>query len=162
MSSPRRLETRLGLPRRIGVALALAEDPEHPPHVGERLPARPVDGLEGGAGLRRTLVERGQPGAGLDDDHAHMVRHDVVQLAGDPVALVLDRATVSFVAVGLEDPGALLDRGLVPAARPHPVAERPDDRDRDERRDESREGGRRADLREGQGRERGRHDRGPT
>ena len=61
--------------------------------------------------LLRSPVERGQPGAGLDDDHADMMRDDVVQLAGDPLALVLDGPPRAVLAFGLLEARVLLDRG---------------------------------------------------
>ena len=80
-------------------------------------------------------VERGQPGPGLDHDHADMMRDDVVELAGDPLALVLDGPARPLLALGLLEPGVLLDRGGVPASGPSPVAEREDDDDRQHRLD---------------------------
>ena len=81
-------------------------------------------------------VERGQPGPGLDHDHADMMGDDVVQLAGDPLALVLDGAARSLLALGLLEAGVLLDRGGVAASRPSPIAEGQHDDDGKHRLDE--------------------------
>ena len=74
--------------------------------------------------LLRSPLERGQAGPGLDDDHADVVGHDVVQLAGDPLAFVLDRPPRALLALGLLEAGVLLDRGGVATAGVRPVAER--------------------------------------
>ena len=89
----------------------------------------PVDRLERRPGSVGSSLERCQAGAGLDHDHADMVGHDVVQLARDPLAFVLDGATGPLVAFGLLQTGVLLERGVVAAARSRPVAEGPDDPD---------------------------------
>ena len=127
--------------RRAGVVAAsrrpgrVAQHAQHPPHVGQRLATGPVDGLERRAHALRPPVERGQSGAGLDHDHADMMRDDVVELAGDPLALVLDRAARSLLALGLLQPGVLLDRRGVLAPGPRPVPEGEDDDDREHRLD---------------------------
>ena len=65
--------------------------PEHPAHVGQGEATGRVDRLERAARLLRSPVEGAQRAAGLDHDHADVVRHRVVQLAGDPLALFQDR-----------------------------------------------------------------------
>ena len=73
----------------------------------------------------RPPIERGQAGAGLDDDHADMMGDDVVQFAGDPLALVLDRPARPLLALGLLEPGVLLDRRGVAAVGSAPSRRAP-------------------------------------
>ena len=78
--------------QRGGLAVG-AQHPEEPAHLGQRLAG---GGLDGGEvlGLARVVGAEAAPyGLGLDGHHADRVGHDVVQLAGDPGALLLgDRA----------------------------------------------------------------------
>ena len=107
--------------------LLLAQDPEHPAHVGQREAPGGRDRLEGRPGLVRALVDDAQRAARLDHDHAHVVRDHVVQLAGDPLALVADGALGPLVALALEPLRALLERARVQPADPRRVAEQPRD-----------------------------------
>ena len=71
-------------------------------------------------GLGDALVGDGRAERlGLDDDQAHVVRDDVVELLGDPHALLRDRALGEQLALALEPLGALLERldAFAPAAR---------------------------------------------
>jgi hypothetical protein len=88
--------------RRLAVA---AQHPEQPPHLGQGLPRRGLDSGEvlGLAGMLGT-----EPAAyrlGLDRDHADRVRHDVVQLAGDPAALLRGHRGRLRLALSLEAVG---------------------------------------------------------
>ena len=114
-----------------------AQDPEHPAHVGQRLAAGPVDGLERRASAFRSPIERGQSRTGLDDDHADVMGHDVMQLPGDPFAFVVDGPPRALLALRLLEARVLLDRRGVSASRPGPVAERQDDDDGQHRREET-------------------------
>ena len=70
---------------------------------------------------------RGSAGARLDDDDAHVMGDDVVELARDPFALVLDGPRVAFLALALEPGRAFLDLADVGLAFARPDAQRPDD-----------------------------------
>ena len=65
------------------------------------------------------------PDAGLHGDHAHRVGHDVVQLLGDPQALLGQHPRSRLGLLLLEELGALLGRGQPLAARPDGLAQRP-------------------------------------
>ena len=101
--------------------------PEHPAHVGQREAPGGRDRLEGRPRLVGSLLDDPQRATGLDHDHAHVVRDDVVQLAGDPLALVADGALGPLVALALEPLRALLERARVQPADPRRVAEQPRD-----------------------------------
>ena len=58
----------------------------------------------------------------LDDDQAHVVRDDVVELLGDPHALLGDRALGEQLALAVEALGALLERLEARAAAAHEQA----------------------------------------
>ena len=62
------------------------------------------------AAVTRSLGDGGRERLGLDDDQAHVVRDDVVELLGDPHALLGDRALGEQLALALEALGALLKR----------------------------------------------------
>ena len=66
--------------------------------VGQRLPGQPLD--LGDLGLGPVRVEPDQPAGqlGLDRDDGQRVAEDVVQVAGEPVALVLDRQPGDLLA----------------------------------------------------------------
>ena len=99
-------ETRLGGERRVLVG-ALAERPEHPPQLAERLPPRV---LHGGDRAPRPLgvgVEHRLGGLGLHDHHAQAVGHDVVHLPRDAGALLGHRRARLDVALALQALGAL-------------------------------------------------------
>ena len=59
-----------------------------PAHVGQRVAAEPLEVGELGAGPVRVDVEQPVGELGLDRDHGQRVAEDVVQVAGEPVALV--------------------------------------------------------------------------
>ncbi len=70
--------------------------------LGHRGPAARLDREQRLAGLLRLGGHDLAGGTGLDDHHAHVVRHHVVQLTGDAGALVLDRAAQRLVALALQ------------------------------------------------------------
>ena len=80
-------------------------------HVALGLARGAGDGLEGLA--RQLRVDRRDPlaGTGLHDHHADRVRDDVVQLGGDPRALVADRERRELLALALELLRALGEAG---------------------------------------------------
>ena len=65
----------------------LAQHPQHPAHLLERVPAGGLDRAEGVARVGGAAVDDVLPVAGLHGDDAHAVRHDVVQFPGDPQPL---------------------------------------------------------------------------
>ena len=73
------------------------------------------------------LLDHAQGAARLDHHHAHVVRDHVVELAGDPLALLADGALGPLVALPLEPLRPLLERARVQAADPRRVAEQPRD-----------------------------------
>lgn len=82
-------EVRLGLG--LDRPVLVAQDAEDRPDLGERLPRRTLDRREltHDGGVVDAVAQRGA--LGLDDDHRHVVRDDVVQLACDPAPLLDDR-----------------------------------------------------------------------
>ena len=97
-----------GAGTRLAAALvAVPQHPEHPTHLGEGGAAAGLD--RGQRSLRgiRVRPQPVQPHAGLDGDGGHRVRHDVVQLAGDPQPLLVDRPTCHRGPLGLEPRGPL-------------------------------------------------------
>ena len=73
--------------------IAGAQHAEQPPQLGQRLAAAGLDGAERPAGVAG-VAQQLRPGLGLHDHHRHGVRDHVVQLPGDPGAL-LDHGLVS-------------------------------------------------------------------
>ena len=107
-----------GLRREVEVVAVAAHRAEQPPHVGERGAAGLLDAAERLAvlGLRRGQVVA--DGADLEHDHADRVGDDVVQLAGDPRALLGHRDAGRRLALALGVARALLRRlGLLDRAR---------------------------------------------
>jgi hypothetical protein len=101
------------------------QDPQHAAHVGHGPATRPLDGRQGRARVLRPLVD-GQPGGpGLDDHHAHVMADDVVQLARDPVALILDRAIGGTQRGRSLQPCGLGHRVRITPTRLRPVAQGP-------------------------------------
>ena len=81
-------QTRL---RRDRAVVPAGEQAEQPAHLGQPLAARVLDGRQRGTGGVGVGVDGPLAGLGLDDDDAHAVRDEVVQLAGDAGAFVGDR-----------------------------------------------------------------------
>ena len=79
-----------------------AAAPEQPARLGQRLAAGLLDRGERLARRRLLGAEGVALRAGLDDHHAHVVGDEVVQLAGDPRALVGHRLARAQVALALE------------------------------------------------------------
>src|SRR3954447_7404744 len=134
---PEALETGKRRPGLLAAGRRVAEDPEHPAHVGQGCAAGSVDGLESAPCLVGTPIERTQARPCLDHDHAHMMRDDVMELARDPLPLVLDGTAGAVLAFGFLEPGVLLDRRRVSTAGSGPVAEGDHDPDGDHRGDGS-------------------------
>ena len=87
-----------------------AEHAEQPADLGQRLAAARLDGQEGVAGADGVaLGEPARPG-GLHDHRAQRVGDDVVQLAGDPRALLLGSRGGPLGALVLEPLGLLAQR----------------------------------------------------
>ena len=84
---------------RCAVGVLVAEQPEHRPGLGQRLAAGLGDDLEGVLGRVHVGPDDVRADACLDGDQRHAVRDDVVQLAGDPQAL-LDDGPGSVLAGG--------------------------------------------------------------
>ena len=107
----------------LGVALvragrggrAAAEDTEHSPHVAQGQSTRRVDRIDRLACVRRSKLERPTRGTGLDDDDAHVMGHDVMELAGDPFAFVRDRQARLCLPIRLGASRPILDRADVGA-----------------------------------------------
>ena len=64
---------------------------EQPAHLRQCLLAHRADGVERRGGCRRVAFQRHRTSLGLHDHHADVMCDDVVQLAGDAVALGDDR-----------------------------------------------------------------------
>jgi hypothetical protein len=72
----------------FAVPAVLTQDAEQPPHLTQRLAPGALDDPQRGARLLRLLVDHVPADPRLHGDHAHAVRHHVVQLAGDPQPLL--------------------------------------------------------------------------
>ena len=110
------LERRLRRPRLLLVVVP--QHPEQPAHLAERLLARALDRVEGGAGRLGIGGEHLAPAARLDDDDRDRVRDDVVELAGDPRALLRHGGSGPLVLVALELDRAEGERALPLAPQP--------------------------------------------
>jgi hypothetical protein len=72
-----------------------------------------LDGGQCPLGRVRVLAQLVQADAGLDGDRRHRVRHDIVQLAGDPEPLLVDGPRGRRCLLGLHPLGALgVDLGV--------------------------------------------------
>src|SRR5439155_21880061 len=72
------------LRRERGIAVALAQATEQPPHLDQRAPRSVLDRFHGSAGELRVDRERALGCVGLDRDHTDAVSDLHVELAGDP------------------------------------------------------------------------------
>jgi hypothetical protein len=121
-----------GLGRALGrLVLAGAQQLERAVHLGHRLPAEVGDPRRG---LGDALVGHGRAQRlRLDDDQAHVVRDDVVELLGDPHPLLRDRPLGEQLALAVQPLGALAQHveALAPAAHEQPDAGADGARERD-------------------------------
>jgi hypothetical protein len=86
-----------GATRGVGVApFALPKRAEEGPHLGDRLPRRGLDRRERCRRSWRIHVEDAPRCAGLDTHDGNVMRDDIVQLAGDPEALLDDGVLLEF------------------------------------------------------------------
>ena len=119
------LQARLRRQRRR--LFGAAQYADHPPHLGERLATGLLDDLQRLAFLVLVRLEQPAHGRGLHRHHADAVADDVVQLAGDPGALLGDGEACLLLTLQL---------GLVGKPARHvglakPLAEREADDPRD-------------------------------
>jgi hypothetical protein len=110
--------------RRTLRARALAQHPEQPAHVRQRLPAGRRRQLHRPRRLLRIVARREGGAIRERGHHREVVGDDVVHLARDPGALGSRRDLALLVALVLEPRGALLERVQVGAADLHAAAER--------------------------------------
>ena len=95
----RRERPEARLRRERGDLFLGAHDPEQPPHLRERLAPCLLDRHQGLSLSLLLGLEQPADGARLDRHHADRVREHVVQLAGDPVPLVLDGSPCLLLGV---------------------------------------------------------------
>src|SRR6266511_5120051 len=93
------------LRRQRGIAIGLAQSAEEASHLDERAPGGVLD-----RGARRACEfridrERALRGIGLHRDHADAVGNLVVELAGDPRTLLLNRPAGALALLALEPRG---------------------------------------------------------
>jgi hypothetical protein len=100
------LEARLRGER--GRLLWAPQHADHPPHLGERLPARLLDDEQGLALLLLVGAEQATNRRRLHGHHADAVPDDVVQLARDPRPLVRDGESCPLLPLALGPLGPLL------------------------------------------------------
>ena len=93
----------------LAVAVA-AQHPEQPARLGQRLAAGLLDRGQRLARRRLLGAERVALGARLDDHHADVVGHEVVQLARDARALLGHRLVRAQLVLALEQLGARGER----------------------------------------------------
>jgi len=91
-----------------------AQQPEQPPHLGQRLPAGGADRAQGGHGDLRIPGRRIARAVGLHHDHGQAVGDHVVHLPGDAGALVLRGQLHLTLGRPLRLLGAFDQRGDVP------------------------------------------------
>jgi hypothetical protein len=114
-----------------GSGVGLAQDPEHPPHVGQRGAPGLLDPPDRAPGaVRAAAVEHLVGGLGLDHDDAHAVRDDVVQLTRDPCALGGHGRLGVLLALALGPLRALVEARDIEATRAHVGAEQPGEQQR--------------------------------
>ena len=102
-----------------------AQHAEQVAHLGHRLPSGRADLGEGLPGLFRRGVEDVPAAVGLRHHDAEIVRDHVMQLPGDPGALVRGGGTGAGVPLTLGADGPFLKRGEVHPAAGHRLAEHP-------------------------------------
>ena len=105
LAKPRqRPQPPAGLAVSQGAGLLLARHGKQAQHVlqfGHGRPAARLDGEQGRPGLVLFGAEHLPGGAGLHDHHADVVGHHIVQLAGDPRPLQLQRTPGRGLMLGL-------------------------------------------------------------
>jgi len=84
------------------VLVASPQDAEQPAHLEQRVAAGLLDEHDGVLGRREVARRQAARRRRLDDHRAHAVGHDVVQLAGDPDALLDRRALDALLTLDLE------------------------------------------------------------
>ena len=99
-----------GLGHELGFVPFAAHGGEETAHLGERCPAGPLDASERIAVLGHRVGELVPDGADLEHHHADGVGDDVVELAGDPRALLCHRDACGRLALALGLGGALFRR----------------------------------------------------
>ena len=115
------LDARRRRPRRP--LAVVAQQPEHRGQLVEHLGARPLDDGERLLGRRRPAVDDVGGRARLHVDGRHGVGDAVVQVTGDPQAILGDPAPGLLLAGVLEVPGPFLQLGEVAAPVAHRLAE---------------------------------------
>ena len=100
-----RAEARLRCERRR--LAVLAQQADHAPHLGHRVAPGALHREQRVALATLVLAEHAPDGAGLDGHHRHGVRDHVVELAGDPPAL-LEHGAAGGVGLILLEPGGVL------------------------------------------------------
>jgi hypothetical protein len=112
--------------RRLGVVrlVRAAQHAHHRLNLGEHAVRRLPDVVQGGRHLIGPAVEDVGGRAGLHVDHRDVVRHHVVQLAGDAQPLLGDPAAGLLLAAVLGAVGPLLHLADVRPVRPGRVAHR--------------------------------------
>src|SRR5204863_3651013 len=94
--------------------VAGAQDSEQPAQLDQRLTTARLDRAESAARLLR-VVKQARPGLRLHDHHAHAVRDHVVELAGDPPALLGDRRPRLLLPLALQARRTLTQQGKLAA-----------------------------------------------
>ena len=94
------------------------EEAEQVLQLDDGRPAAFLDGQQRRPGLVRRGAEYPPGGAGLHHHHADVVRHHVMQFAGDACPLIADRLPGGVLVLGLEpeQPGLRLAGAAVPPA----------------------------------------------
>ena len=110
---------------------SVAQEPEQPAHLDERVTARSLDRVQGASALLGIDVEHTLRSSRLRDDHAHVVRHHVVELPGDHTTFVDHRPQRSLLAFALEPRRPMLEEHHLAAFDAKPVADEPDGADHD-------------------------------
>jgi hypothetical protein len=91
-----------GLRAEVVSLAGTAQEPEEPMELGDRLPTGRLDRAEHADGLLGMAVQYPPCGSGLDSHHAHVMGNDVVQLTGDPHALLEHRPAGLLLPLALE------------------------------------------------------------
>src|SRR5438094_887985 len=116
-----------------GGAVASAQHAEQPVQLDQGLARRRFDQAEGLRGCRGAGVLHGTRRAGLDRNHADIVRDHVMELARNSGPLLVGRELPVLIPLALESRGAFLQLGDVGAPGPKVITNQPGGHEEDAR-----------------------------
>src|SRR6266545_3948303 len=111
------VQPRLRRSRRLPIRVRAAE-PHEAPYLHQRFTTHVFDGTEGAESLPGLGAEYSLSRPGLSNDNAHVVRHHVVELAGDHSSLSGHRSLGLLLALALQPGGPVLQQNDLAAPDP--------------------------------------------